>query len=147
MKNKNKIHEEQMGSIGGDTSSTTSSTAGLKKMGKSPEGSLIVNRAAIKQDQHIADLIRNARGINIQVVEGEKETQKLKYLSEIIDEVTGDISKPFTISGKNYQMVRAITPDRQKVMGVCSLDDVDEMKKSIGTKLPKKVQKIMGKIW
>ena len=131
MKNKNKIHEEQMGSIGGDTSSTTSSTAGLKKMGKSPEGSLIVNRAAIKQDQHIADLIRNARGINIQVVEGEKETQKLKYLSEIIDEVTGDISKPFTISGKNYQMVRAITPDRQKVMGVCSLDDVDEMGKNI----------------
>jgi hypothetical protein len=52
-------------------------------------------------------------------------------LSEIIDEVTGDVSKPFTISGKNYQMVRAMTPDRQKVMGVCSLDDVDEIGKNV----------------
>jgi hypothetical protein len=51
---------------------------------------------------------------------------KLEYLSEVMDSETGDISKPFTINGKNYQMVRAITPDRKKVMGVYCMDEVNE---------------------
>lgn len=51
---------------------------------------------------------------------------KLEYLSEVMDSETGEISKPFTINGKNYQMVRAITPDRKKIMGVYCMDEMNE---------------------
>lgn len=51
---------------------------------------------------------------------------KLEYLSEVMDSETGEISKPFTINGKNYQMVRAITPDRKKVMGVYCMNEMNE---------------------
>ena len=51
---------------------------------------------------------------------------KLEYLSEVKDAETGKISQPFTIKGKKYQMVRALTPDRKKVMGVYSHDEVGE---------------------
>jgi hypothetical protein len=50
---------------------------------------------------------------------------KLEYLSEIKDSETGEVSKPFTIADKKYQMVRAMAPDRQKVMGVYCMDEVD----------------------
>lgn len=51
---------------------------------------------------------------------------KLEYLSEVKDAETGEISQPFTIKGKKYQMVRALTSDRKKVMGVYSHDEVGE---------------------
>lgn len=49
----------------------------------------------------------------------------LKYLSNVIDNNTGEISKPFIISGKKYQMVRAITPDKNIMLGVYCFDDFD----------------------
>ena len=51
---------------------------------------------------------------------------KLEYISDVIDSKTGQISKPFTIGTKNYQMVRAITPNKEKVMGVYCIDEMDE---------------------
>lgn len=50
----------------------------------------------------------------------------LEYLSEVIDSESGEISKPFKIDGKKYQMVRAITPNKEKIMGVYSFNEVDE---------------------
>jgi hypothetical protein len=55
---------------------------------------------------------------------------RLTYLSNIKDEA-GGISKPFTINGKNYQMVRAMTPTREKVNGVYCIDEVDEAGENI----------------
>ena len=51
--------------------------------------------------------------------------KKYQYVSDIVDE-NGELSKPFTINGKNYQMVRALNPKNEKVLGVYSLDEVDE---------------------
>jgi len=50
----------------------------------------------------------------------------IKYLSNLKDNDTGEISKPFTINGKNYQMVRGTTPSKEIVMGVYCHDDMDE---------------------
>lgn len=50
----------------------------------------------------------------------------IKYLSNVIDNNTNEVSKPFTIDSKKYQMVRGITPDRQEVLGVFCHNDVDD---------------------
>lgn len=129
--------------------STTSSTmmpSTSQTTSTNPKGTIFVSTKDIKKPE-ITKTIEKAKQnkIDIKIVEGENETKKLKYLSEILDEVTGDVSKPFTISGKNYQMVRALTPDRQKVMAVCSLDDVDETGKNIIYDLQEFEEKIAKK--
>ncbi len=50
----------------------------------------------------------------------------IKYLSNVKDKKTGEVSKPFTIADKRYQMVRGIFPSQEVVMAVYCLDDVDE---------------------
>ena len=50
----------------------------------------------------------------------------IKYLSNVEDSNTGEISKPFTIGDKKYQMVRGIKPDKEVVMGVYCFDDINE---------------------
>lgn len=51
---------------------------------------------------------------------------KMRYISNVKDKNTGDISKPFTVKGKTYQMCRAMTPTRDIVLGVYSHDEKDE---------------------
>jgi len=49
----------------------------------------------------------------------------LKYLSNLQD-ANGQVSQPFEINARKYQMVRAMQPDRQVVPAVYSLDEMDE---------------------
>lgn len=49
----------------------------------------------------------------------------IKYLSNVKDSTSGEISKPFTIGEKKYQMVRGIDQTNQVVMGVFCHDDFD----------------------
>jgi hypothetical protein len=55
-----------------------------------------------------------------------KDQETIKYLSNVIDKNTGEISKPFTISDKKYQMVRGQKPSGEVVMGVYCFDDMGE---------------------
>jgi hypothetical protein len=50
----------------------------------------------------------------------------IKYLSNVKDAKTGEISKPFKIADKSYQMVRGITPSKEVVMAVYCHNDLDE---------------------
>ena len=59
----------------------------------------------------------------------DKET--IKYLSNVVDGETGEVSKPFEIANKKYQMVRGITPNREVVMGVYCFDDLNESGENI----------------
>lgn len=138
---KNKVSELDTSSSSSSMMPSTSVTTSTN-----PKGTIFVSTKDIKKPE-VTKTIEKAKQnkVDIKIVEGEGATKKLKYLSEIIDEVTGDVSKPFTISGKNYQMVRAMTPDRQKVMGVCSLDDVDEMGKNVIYSIEEFEQKIAKK--
>ena len=55
-----------------------------------------------------------------------QDKSTIKYLSNVKDPETGKVSKPFTIAGKNYQMVRGVLPSKEIVMGVFCHDDMDE---------------------
>lgn len=55
----------------------------------------------------------------------------IKYLSNVKDAKTGEVSKPFTIGDKRYQMVRGTTPSREIVMGVYCFDDLNEAGENI----------------
>ncbi len=59
----------------------------------------------------------------------DKET--IKYLSNVKDAKTGEVSKPFTIGSKKYQMVRGITPSKEIVMAVYCHDDLNEAGENI----------------
>ena len=50
----------------------------------------------------------------------------IKYLSNVKDANTGEISKPFTIADKRYQMVRGEHPTDGIVMGVYCFDELNE---------------------
>lgn len=55
-----------------------------------------------------------------------KDKATIKYLSNVRDAKTGDISKPFSIGGKKYQLVRGTNLKNEVVMGVYSHDDKDD---------------------
>lgn len=54
-----------------------------------------------------------------------QDSETIKYLSNVKDAKTGEVSKPFTINGKNYQLVRGIKPSKEIVMAVYCHDDFD----------------------
>lgn len=102
------------------TSKTTSkSTSGFKKGAR-----VFTNQQNLKKT---LDALKD-KEVDVVVTDGveEKGNKTLEYVSEVIDDKTGEISKPFTIGGKNYQMVRAMGPDRAVVMGVYAFDEQDE---------------------
>ncbi len=55
----------------------------------------------------------------------------IKYLSNVKDPDSGKVSKPFVIGGKNYQLVRGVTPEKKIVMAVYCLDELNEEGKNI----------------
>ena len=100
---------------------------------KTPENGVKKPTLNVKKND-LTKIVPQLKGddVNVNVVEGEeaKGSKKLEYLSDVHDE-HDEISKPFKLNGKNYQMVRALTPQNEKVLGVYSMDEVDEDGKNI----------------
>jgi hypothetical protein len=123
---KNKIKEGALsqGIQSYDTSSSTTPTSSSSKKGepiyvKAKDLSKSDVKTALKQIDR-----------PVQVVETNNVLKPSKfnylYVSEVKDATSGEISKPFTIAGKNYKMCRALDPENKIVLGVYSLDEVDE---------------------
>ena len=55
----------------------------------------------------------------------------IKYLSNIVDSQSGEVSKPFTIADKKYQMVRGMNANDEIVVGVFSFDEINEAGENI----------------
>jgi hypothetical protein len=55
-----------------------------------------------------------------------QDAATIKYLSNVKDPNTGQITQPFNISDKKYQMVRGITPNKNIVLGVYCFDEINE---------------------
>lgn len=122
------------------TSDQLSRDASLKNYLKSPDGK--------KTDVNIVDKnksLNSASATNTSPTTTTLEEddvigtpQVLKYLSKMIDE-SGSASKPFSINGKTYQMVRAMDPNRNRVPAVQCIDNpqllysVDDFDKNIAT--------------
>jgi len=47
----------------------------------------------------------------------------IKYLSNVRDPETNEVSKPFTIADKNYQLIRGIDASNEVVNAVMCIDD------------------------
>lgn len=50
----------------------------------------------------------------------------IKYLSNVKDNKTGEVSLPFIINNEKYRMVRAVTPSKEIIMGVGCIDETDK---------------------
>lgn len=93
---------------------------------------IMVPKAELKQT--LADL----KGQKVNIVPIDKKIMEtdgviepqdratIKYLSNVKDAETGEVSQPFSIGDKRYQMVRALTPDNNVIMGVYCFDDMDD---------------------
>jgi hypothetical protein len=55
-----------------------------------------------------------------------QDRETIKYLSNVEDANTGEISQPFKIGDKSFQIVMGITPSKQEVMAVYCHDDKDD---------------------
>ncbi len=122
------------------TSDQLSKDTSLKNYLKSPDGK--------KTDVNIVDKNKNSNSATNTSTSPTTTTleedvlgtpQVLKYLSKMIDETSGGASKPFSIEGKTYQMVRAMDPNRNVVPAVQCVDNpqllysVDDFDRNIAT--------------
>jgi hypothetical protein len=55
----------------------------------------------------------------------------IKYLSNVKDSNTGEISQPFTIGVKKYQMIRGVHPSGEIGLAVFCHDDLNEMGENV----------------
>lgn len=136
MKNKNEIKEGAL-DVGiqsypissNDSENKTVTQLNSKTANKSTSG-FKKNARVFTNPQNLKKTLDTLKDKEVEVVvtDGveDKVSKKLEYVSEVIDESTGELSKPFTIGAKNYQMVRAMGPDNSIVMGVYAFDEMDE---------------------
>jgi hypothetical protein len=55
-----------------------------------------------------------------------QDQSTIQYLSNVKDSESGEISQPFSIGDKRYQMVRGLMPNKEVVLAVYCYDDVDD---------------------
>ena len=127
MKNKNKINEGEKFELTVTQDDlkdpqTTQKLAQLQKANKNLEVTLSKDK---EMGQSISDLFETDGIIEPQ------DQATIKYLSNVKDVNTGEVSQPFTIADKNYQMVRGIYPDGNVDMAVYCLDDMDDLGNNI----------------
>src|ERR1044072_529263 len=114
---KNQLNEDIFSSSSSSSSSPTSSSS-------SKDAATINVKKKDMNDPTLQKSISSIKGAQVNVIDEAGEGPvKLDYLSDIHDKSTGDISQPFTINGKNYQMCRAMNPKKEKVLGVYSIDE------------------------
>lgn len=127
---KNKIIEGAL-DIGVQQSYQTKSTSTSSDLKNKPSINIK------KKDLNDPNLQKNLSGlkdVDVNIVESEEAPQsknKIEYLSNVKDSKTGEISQPFTIEGKRYQIIRGLSSDKQKVMAVYSLDETNESGENI----------------
>ena len=124
MEKKNKINEEEKFKIHVskkdlENPNTTKQLAGLKK--KNPNIEFDLEPTAKSTTTSISSMMEQPESV-IQP----QDPATLKYLSNVIDNNTGNISQPFTIADKQYQMVRAMAPNKEVMLGVYCFDEFDD---------------------
>jgi hypothetical protein len=120
MKKKNNIQETMFNNSSSSNSKTTvnvqkkdlaSVANDLKKLGKD------VNVNVVDEELNV---------LEPEAVIAPQDNATIKYLSNVIDNKTGEISQPFTIGAQKYQMIRGLANDNQIVMAVFAHDETDD---------------------
>jgi hypothetical protein len=99
--------------------SKTKELASLQKTNKNIEFDLETSTSSSSSSSSMANMQETA-GVEPEPI------PDIKYLSNVVDANTGDVSKPFTISDKRYQMVRGTMPSGDVVLAVYSHDDLND---------------------
>jgi hypothetical protein len=66
----------------------------------------------------------DGQGQEVDAVIEPQDAETIKYLSNVKDTKTGEVSKPFVIADKRYQMVRGMKPNKEVVLAVFCFDDM-----------------------
>ena len=131
----NKINEMVPGD-NTSTSTTTTSTP-LPTSSTQKDATINVKKKDITSDPNLIKSLSKSGKVNINVIEEDEmlepeavitpqDDATIKYLSNVRDKKTGEISQPFTIADKSYQMVRGIKPSKEIVMAVFCHDELNE---------------------
>lgn len=135
------------------TSDQLSKDASLKNYMKSPDGKKTDINIVDKNKQNTATATNSTSPTTTTLEEDAMvdAQPQLKKLSKLGDKATGQVSQPFEINGKQYQMVRAMNKNRQEVQGVEDMTDgniyeVEDFDRNIATPARDMVQGPMPSI-
>ena len=103
-------------------SQTTATLADIQRNNKNIE----VVLSKDEKGMSISDLLETDEILEPEAVIAPQDKATMKYLSNVKDIKTGQISEPFTIGAQRYQMVRALSNDDQIVMAVFAHDETDD---------------------
>lgn len=141
MKNKTKINEDDKFKVSVSKEDlkdpqTTKYLSDLQKTNKNIE---VVYDKDNSSSTSMSDLLEDDAVIEPQ------DQATIKYLSNVIDNNTGEVSQPFTIADKNYQMVRGMQPNGEIIMAVMCLEDsniyeVDKFEKEIALPMKERLE-------
>lgn len=122
------------------TSDQLSKDASLKNYMKSPDGKKTDINIVDKNKPNSATATNSTSPTTTTLEEDAMvdAQPQLKKLSRLADKATGQVSAPFVIGGKQYQMVRAMNQNRQEVQGVEDMTDgniyeVEDFDRNIAT--------------
>ena len=131
MKNKNKINEFNSQAV-----DVVMSPEEIKKIPSSDLQALKAAQMAKKinikigkpdkESASLSDMMEENEVLEPEAVIAPQDQATIKYLSNIKDNKTGEISQPFTIGVQKYQMVRGIDSSKQIVMAVFAHDETDD---------------------
>lgn len=146
MKNKNKINEEDKFKIHVDKETLldpkkTKELAMMKKKNPNIEFDLETSVGSSQSSTSMTQMEENELFETDGIIEPQDQAT-IKYLSNVKDVNTGNVSQPFTIADKNYQMVRGVYPDGNVDMAVYCLDDMDDLGNNIIYSIDEFEQKI-----
>jgi hypothetical protein len=124
MKNKNKINEFEV-PVTNDMLKDKQLTKKLTDLQKDND-EISFKYTKDDGDSSIADIFEDDEVLEPEAVIAPQDNATIKYLSNVIDNKTGEISQPFTIGAQKYQMIRGLANDNQIVMAVFAHDETDD---------------------
>ena len=121
MKKKNNIQETMFG--GSSSSSNTKTTVNVhqKDLAK-----VAKDLKTLGKDVNVNIVDEELDVLEPEAVIAPQDQATIKYLSNVKDNKTGEISQPFVIGAQKYQMIRGIDGDNQIVMAVFAHDETDD---------------------
>ena len=130
MKKKNNINEEDKFKIHVDKKTLrdpnkTKELAMLKKQNPNIEFDLETSVGSSQSSTSMAQMEEN-EVLEPEAVIAPQDQATIKYLSNVIDNKTGNISQPFVIGTQKYQMVRGLAGGSEIVMAVFAHNETDD---------------------
>lgn len=127
MKNKNNINENDKFELGvtKDDLKDPQTAKELGTLQKQNKNIKVVLTKDANQGMSLSDIFETDEVLEPEAVIAPQDMATIKYLSNVKDSKTGEISQPFTIGAQKYQVVRGMC-DNQVVMAVFAHDETDD---------------------